>query len=167
MWRSWGSLMHSVNTGETAFDHLYEKDAWTYFKENDANSSLFNKFMEELSTADARAAVEAFDFEGQDRCGRGWWSGCVTHSHCEALFHGPRRTVQSAACHRRDSNREQYLRQTNFDFVPLLHGRSHGFAISRAMLNILAIAAPICPVRVAFAVWGAKERNAELWIMCR
>jgi hypothetical protein len=25
MWRSWGELLHSVRTGETAFDHIYGK----------------------------------------------------------------------------------------------------------------------------------------------
>lgn len=65
MWRSWGSLLHSVKTGETAFDHLYGKDTWTYFEENAAESSLFNDLMEELSTADAWAVIEAFDFEGK------------------------------------------------------------------------------------------------------
>ena len=65
MWRSWGSLLHNVNTGETAFDHVYGKDTWTYFQENVAASSLFNDFMEESSTAHARAVVQAFDFEGK------------------------------------------------------------------------------------------------------
>jgi hypothetical protein len=62
MWQSWGGLMHSVLTGETAFDKLYGKDTWTYFTEDSEASSLFNEFMEEASIADARAVVKAFDF---------------------------------------------------------------------------------------------------------
>lgn len=62
MWQSWGGLAHSVRTGETAFDRLYGKDTWTYFAEDPEASSLFNEFMEEISLADARAVVNAFDF---------------------------------------------------------------------------------------------------------
>jgi len=65
MWNSWGSLLHTVRTGETAFDHLHGKDTWTYFTENTEASALFNRFMEEVSYPDARAVVEAYDFEGK------------------------------------------------------------------------------------------------------
>ncbi|MDQ6698883.1 MAG: hypothetical protein M3Z36_01705 [Acidobacteriota bacterium] len=65
MWRSWGSLLHSVQTGETAFDHIYGKDTWTYFGEDADASGLFNEFMEELSTPESWAIVEAFDFGGK------------------------------------------------------------------------------------------------------
>ena len=62
MWESWGGLMHSVLTGETAFDKLYGKDTWSYFAETPEASRLFNEFMEEISVADARAIVDVFDF---------------------------------------------------------------------------------------------------------
>jgi hypothetical protein len=65
MWSSWGSLLHTVRTGETAFDHLHGKDTWTYFTENAEASALFNDLMEEVSQPDARVVVEAFDFEGK------------------------------------------------------------------------------------------------------
>jgi len=65
MWSSWSALLHSVQTGETAFDHLYGKDTWTYFAENSTASGLFNELMEEVSKPDAHAVVEAFDFEGK------------------------------------------------------------------------------------------------------
>ena len=62
MWEPWGGLMHSVLTGETAFDKLYGKDTWSYFAETPEASRLFNEFMEEISVADARAIVDVFDF---------------------------------------------------------------------------------------------------------
>ena len=65
MWSSWGSLLHTVRTGETAFDHLHGKNTWTYFTENLEASALFNDFMEEVSKSDARAVVEAIEFEGK------------------------------------------------------------------------------------------------------
>jgi len=65
LWSSWGSLLHTVQTGETAFDHLHGKDTWTYFTENTEASALFNDFMEEVSKPDARAVVEAIDFAGK------------------------------------------------------------------------------------------------------
>jgi hypothetical protein len=65
MWQSWGGLMQSVLTGETAFDKLYGKDTWSYFAEDPEASSLFNELMEEISLADSLAVTKAFDFSGK------------------------------------------------------------------------------------------------------
>jgi hypothetical protein len=63
MWRPWGSLLHGVMTGDTAFDHLYAKNTWDWFAEHPAAARLFDEFMDETSTAEARSVVAAFDFE--------------------------------------------------------------------------------------------------------
>lgn len=61
-WRAWGGLLHSVMSGETAFDREYGESTWDWFATHPAAGALFDRFMEEVTSADARAIVEAFDF---------------------------------------------------------------------------------------------------------
>ena len=62
MWRPWGALLHSVKTGETAFDHLYGKGTFDWFAENPEPAALFNEFQNEMTTHSTEAVVEAYDF---------------------------------------------------------------------------------------------------------
>ena len=62
MWNAWGGLLRSVMTNETAFDAIYGQSTWTWFDAHPAAAALFNRHMEALTAADARAIVEAFDF---------------------------------------------------------------------------------------------------------
>jgi hypothetical protein len=63
-WRPWGALLHSVKTGETAFDHLYGESTWDWFAEHPAAARLFDQYMDANTSADAEAVVAAFDFSG-------------------------------------------------------------------------------------------------------
>lgn len=62
MWRSWGALLHSVRTGETAFDHLYGKATFDWLSENPAAGQLFDEFMAERTAASVEAVIAAYDF---------------------------------------------------------------------------------------------------------
>jgi len=64
MWRPWGNLMHSIKTGEVAFDNLYGKDTWDWFAENPGPAQLFNSFMDEVTGAETRAVLAGYDFGG-------------------------------------------------------------------------------------------------------
>jgi hypothetical protein len=72
-WRPWGALLHSVETGETAFDHLYGESTWDWFAEHPAAARMFDQHMDANTSADAEAIVAAFDFSGRpdDRRCRG------------------------------------------------------------------------------------------------
>jgi hypothetical protein len=64
LWRPWGELLHSVTTGETAFDHLYGQSTWTWFDEHPAAAARFNEFMDAITIAETEAVVSACDFAG-------------------------------------------------------------------------------------------------------
>lgn len=55
MWGPWRSLLHSVKTGEIAFDKLYGKHTWDWFAENPGPAQLFNGFMDETTNSETRA----------------------------------------------------------------------------------------------------------------
>jgi SAM-dependent methyltransferase len=62
MWRPWGALLHSVKTGETAFDHLYGKGTFDWFKDHPSEARLYNEFMAENTRAFEDSVVRAYDF---------------------------------------------------------------------------------------------------------
>ncbi|MFN2577978.1 MAG: methyltransferase [Pyrinomonadaceae bacterium] len=61
---AWGELLHSVRTGEVAFDKAFGQPVWEFFAENPDNARIFNDAMSGL-TAQANAALHAaYDFGG-------------------------------------------------------------------------------------------------------
>jgi hypothetical protein len=62
MWRSWGELLHSVRTGETAFDHIYGKGTFDWFSENPTAAHLFDEFLADRTAALVDAVIGAYDF---------------------------------------------------------------------------------------------------------
>jgi hypothetical protein len=61
-WNSFGSLRHTVTTGQTAFDHVYGKNTWDWFQDHPEPASLFNAFMNEVTAVHTLAITQAFDF---------------------------------------------------------------------------------------------------------
>ena len=61
---AWGELMHSVRTGEIAFDQAFGEPVWEFFGKNPENARIFNNAMSGM-TAQAEAALHAaYRFEG-------------------------------------------------------------------------------------------------------
>ena len=63
-WRSWGDLLHSVRTGETAFNHVDGKGLFDYLAQNPEVSALFNQGMLGNSPAHAQLIARSYDFAG-------------------------------------------------------------------------------------------------------
>jgi hypothetical protein len=59
---SWQGLMHSVTTGEHAFDHVHGKDFYDYLAEHKDVSALFNVAMSEESRISAAQVAGGYDF---------------------------------------------------------------------------------------------------------
>lgn len=64
---AWSHLLHSVQTGETAFDHLFGMSAWQYHAQNPSAAEVFNEAMSEGVRASTAAIVQAYDFSMFDR----------------------------------------------------------------------------------------------------
>lgn len=59
---AWGNLMHSVKTGEIAFDNFFGVDAWTYFQQNPEDAAVFNDSMSGVTAATNEAFLSVYDF---------------------------------------------------------------------------------------------------------
>ncbi len=59
---AWGNLLHSVKTGEKAFDNIFGMPVWQYYAEHPENGAIFNEAMTDLTLAVEAAVMEAYDF---------------------------------------------------------------------------------------------------------
>src|SRR5262245_38660277 len=64
---AWGNLMHSVKTGEIAFDNLFKQTAWEYYARNPEDAKNFNESMKGLTEVVNVAVLKAYDFSGADK----------------------------------------------------------------------------------------------------
>jgi hypothetical protein len=63
-YKATGDLLHTVRTGETAFNHLYGKGHFDWMAENRDASAIFNKAMAQ-SLRRLENPVESYDFSGK------------------------------------------------------------------------------------------------------
>jgi hypothetical protein len=61
---AWGNLMHSVKTGEIAFDNLFKQNVWEYYARNPEDARNFNESMRGLTEMVNVAVLDAYDFSG-------------------------------------------------------------------------------------------------------
>lgn len=61
-WQAWGDLLHSVKTGETAFDHVFGEGCFDHLAKLPAESAVFDEGMTGFSTITGPAVAEAYDF---------------------------------------------------------------------------------------------------------
>jgi cyclopropane fatty-acyl-phospholipid synthase-like methyltransferase len=66
LWQPWGQILHAVETGESAFDHVYGQDSWEYLAEHPEASAVFDDAMRSVSALKFEAVAEAYDFSGVD-----------------------------------------------------------------------------------------------------
>lgn len=63
-YEGWGNLLHSVRTGEIAFDNLMGMSAWEYYAQHPENGKTFNDAMTGMSQATIAAVLASYDFSG-------------------------------------------------------------------------------------------------------
>ena len=61
---AWGNLMHSVKTGDIAFDNFFGVDIWKYFSQNPEDARVFNDSMSGVTAATNEAITSLYDFSG-------------------------------------------------------------------------------------------------------
>lgn len=58
----WGNLLHSVKTGETAFNHATGMSIWDYYTQHPKDSKPFDRAMTDLTATVVEAVLESYDF---------------------------------------------------------------------------------------------------------
>jgi hypothetical protein len=63
-WSSWGDLLTSVRTGETAFPRVHGMDRWDYLAHHPGESAVFDAAMTSNTRLESEAVVRGYDFSG-------------------------------------------------------------------------------------------------------
>ena len=61
-WLAWGSLLHSILTGERAFDHVHGMRNWDYYRQHPDAAARFDAAMRAMTSGLAPAIARAYDF---------------------------------------------------------------------------------------------------------
>jgi O-methyltransferase domain/Dimerisation domain len=61
-WRACGELIHSVRTGQPAFDHVHGQALFSYLDSARDAAAIFNDHQSNMTQQDAAAVVAAYDF---------------------------------------------------------------------------------------------------------
>jgi len=61
-WRAFGDLLHSVRTGQPAFDHVYGQSLFAYLDHAADAAAIFNDHQTNMTRQDATAVVRAYGF---------------------------------------------------------------------------------------------------------
>jgi hypothetical protein len=61
-WRAWEKMIHSVCTGETAFENVYGENVFAYLARHPDESSVFDEGMTGFSGKSSDAVADAYDF---------------------------------------------------------------------------------------------------------
>jgi predicted O-methyltransferase YrrM len=66
-WQAWGSLSHSVRTGENAYRHVHGVGLWDYLVEHPEEAVIFDRAMTDGSRGVVEAIVSAYNFSAFGR----------------------------------------------------------------------------------------------------
>ena len=61
-YRAWGDLLHNVQTGETAFEHVFGEPLFEFLRHNPENAAIFDQGMVGVHGRETEAMLAAFDF---------------------------------------------------------------------------------------------------------
>lgn len=61
-WRAWEEMLYSIQTGETAFDRVFQQPVFDYLSQHPAESAVFNEGMTGFSGAESAAIIKTYDF---------------------------------------------------------------------------------------------------------
>ena len=66
-WEAWGQLLHSVRTGETAFDQVHGMGFFAYLGQHPDAARIFDQAMTSNTARSGTAITRAYDFSGTGR----------------------------------------------------------------------------------------------------
>lgn len=61
-YQAWGKILHSIRTGESAFEQLYGMQLFEYYAQSPESGEIFDEAMKSISTALKVAVVKGYDF---------------------------------------------------------------------------------------------------------
>ena len=98
----WGGLLHSIQTGDTAFDHIYGEGTFDFFAKHRKEAALFDSWQASGTQAGAKAVADAYDFStARSVVDVGGGFGALLKAVMQKERRAQGRAVRSAPCDQR------------------------------------------------------------------
>jgi len=66
-WQPWGNILHTVKTGNTAFDHVYGVNSFKYLTQNVEAGQIFNQAMTSMTATFKASITDNYDFSSIEK----------------------------------------------------------------------------------------------------
>lgn len=66
-WQVWGALLDSVETGQSAYQHIFGRSSWDYRADHPETAALFDQTMSDWTASVAPTVAAAYDFSASAR----------------------------------------------------------------------------------------------------
>src|SRR5262249_41681446 len=63
-WLPWGQLLHSVQTGESGFEHIFGMERFQYFAQHPRAAALFEAGLTSRTRLENRVVLASYNFQG-------------------------------------------------------------------------------------------------------
>jgi hypothetical protein len=61
-YQAWGHILHSIRTGNSAFEQVYRMPIFDYYAQNPESAKIFDQAMTSFSSVEIDAVVQSYDF---------------------------------------------------------------------------------------------------------
>lgn len=61
-YQAWGKILHSISTGTSSFEYLYDTELFQYYEQNPESGKIFSEAMTSVSAIDNIAVTKAYNF---------------------------------------------------------------------------------------------------------
>jgi len=133
---AWGELLHSVRTGEIAFDRAFGMPVWEFFEQNPENAKTFNDAMTGMTLAVNDAVLSSYDFSSIGKIidvggGHGSLIASILKAHPEMrgiLFDAPP-VIEGARCRLQDEGIAERCEAIAGDFFESVPGGGDAYIL--------------------------------------
>lgn len=142
IYQAWGDLLHSIQTGETAFNHVFKSGHFHYLTQHPTAAAVFNQAMTGFSTQESTAILKAYDFAHFDKVvdvggGQGSFIAAILNANPRligVLFELPQ-VITGAEGHIAASGIANRCQVIGGDFFQTLPGGGDVYILKNILLN--------------------------------
>lgn len=140
--RAWGALLHSVRTGEPAFNHIFGRGVYDYLAQHAEAATTFNRAMTSWTQRTSRAVVAAYDFSPFEVIvdvggGRGMLLAAIlgVNPHLKGILFDRQHVIDEARAFFRTMGLEERCEFISGDFFHSVPGGGDVYILSQVIHN--------------------------------
>jgi hypothetical protein len=139
-YRAWSALLHSVKSGEPAFDHVFGQGVFAYLAVHPEPASVFNEGMTDLALHIAESVMQVYDFESTGTIvdvggghGRLLTALLERHAHVKGVVFDQPQVTEGASRHIAARGHQDRCTAVAGDFFSAVPGQGDAYLLARIL----------------------------------